>query len=47
MPDQEPARYLGVGDALPEITLPRLGGGELALTALRGKYVLLFLWASW
>ncbi len=41
------ARYLGVGDALPDLTLPLLGGGELTLRSFRGKYVLLFLWASW
>ncbi len=36
-----------VGDVLPDITLPRLEGGELALRELRGKRVLLFFWGSW
>jgi len=39
--------YVGVGDAMPEVTLPLLGGGTLNLGALRGKHVLLFMWASW
>jgi peroxiredoxin len=43
----EAARYLTVGDRFPELTLPRLGGGELSLASLRGKFALLFLWASW
>jgi peroxiredoxin len=42
-----PARYLGVGDAMPDFTLPLLGDGKLALSSLRGKFVLMFLWASW
>jgi peroxiredoxin len=36
-----------VGDPLPEIVLPRLDGGELALSSLRGKRLLLFFWGSW
>lgn len=36
-----------VGDRLPSITLPRLGGGEVALDTLRGKRRLLFMWGSW
>jgi peroxiredoxin len=35
------------GRAAPEFTLPRLGGGEIALRALRGKVVLLNFWATW
>jgi peroxiredoxin len=36
-----------VGDPLPDITLPLLAGGTLALGALRGKRLLLFFWGSW
>ena len=32
---------------LPAISLPRLGGGELALQSLRGRPVVLNLWATW
>ena len=41
------AQYLGVGDPLPNLALPLLGGGEVSLATLRGKFVLLFMWASW
>ena len=40
MHDITPARYLGVGDRLPDLTLPRLGGGELRISSLRGRFVL-------
>lgn len=36
-----------VGDMLPDIRLPRLSGGDLALGSLRGKRLLLFFWGSW
>ncbi len=36
-----------VGDPLPDIVLPRLDGGELALHELRGTRRLLFFWGSW
>jgi peroxiredoxin len=36
-----------VGDTLPDITLPKLDGGELDLGSLRGKKLLLFFWGSW
>lgn len=39
-----PAR---VGDTLPDITLPKLAGGELDLSKLRGKRLLLYFWGSW
>lgn len=38
---------LQVGDPLPDISLPRLDGGTLALAQLRGKRLLLFFWGSW
>lgn len=41
---QTPAR---IGDTLPDITLPKLDGGELNLNDLRGKRVLLYIWGSW
>jgi hypothetical protein len=31
----------------PELTLPEYRGGELSLSSLRGKKVLLLAWASW
>lgn len=36
-----------VGQELPDITLPRLDGGELDFNSLRGKKLLLFFWGSW
>jgi peroxiredoxin len=41
------ATTIRVGDRLPSITLPRLGGGEAALDGLRGKRRLLYMWGSW
>ena len=38
---------VGVGDRLPEVTLPGLDGGEVRLGDLRGKRRLLFFWGSW
>jgi thiol-disulfide isomerase/thioredoxin len=37
----------GVGHPAPEIVVERLNGQELALSSLRGKVVLLDVWASW
>jgi peroxiredoxin len=37
----------GVGDRFPDIVLPLLDGGELRISSLRGKKVLLFMWGSW
>ena len=37
----------GVGDPLPDVTLPSLGGGDYQLATLRGKRRLLFMWGSW
>ncbi len=37
----------GVGHPAPEIVVDRLDGGSLALSSLRGKVVLLDVWASW
>ena len=36
-----------VGDPFPDISLPRLGGGELSPRSLRGRRLLLFFWGSW
>lgn len=36
-----------VGDPYPDITLPRLDGGDLVLGDLRGKRLLLSYWSSW
>ncbi len=38
---------IGVGDRLPDVTLPGLDGEAVALGALRGKRRLLFFWGSW
>jgi hypothetical protein len=35
------------GDPFPDISLPRLDGGELVFRDLRGKRFLLFFWGSW
>jgi len=36
------------GDLLPDISLPLLSGeGDLDITSLRGKKLLLFFWGSW
>ena len=36
-----------VGSPLPDVALPRLGGGELAFGGLRGSKLLLYFWGSW
>lgn len=36
-----------MGHPYPDITLPCLDGGDLALGDLRGKRLLLFYWRSW
>jgi peroxiredoxin len=38
---------VGRGSPAPAFTLPRLGGGELSLEALRGQVVLVNFWATW
>lgn len=39
---------LAAGDLAPDFTLPRLDGpGEVRLSSLRGKVVVLNVWASW
>jgi cytochrome c biogenesis protein CcmG/thiol:disulfide interchange protein DsbE len=42
-----PAGGQGVGRPAPEIVVDRLNGHSLALSSLRGKVVLLDVWASW
>ena len=37
----------GVGRSAPEIVVDRIAGGNLKLSSLRGKVVLLDVWASW
>jgi thiol-disulfide isomerase/thioredoxin len=39
-------RTMGLGRTM-ELKLPRLGGGEVDLASLRGKVVLVDVWASW
>jgi peroxiredoxin len=43
----EPMRATAPGTLAPEINLPTPEGGKLALSSLRGKYVLIDFWASW
>lgn len=38
---------VSVGSLAPELVLPRPDGSALALSALKGKYVLIDFWASW
>lgn len=38
---------LAIGALAPDFTLPDTAGNELALSSLRGKYVLVDFWASW
>jgi hypothetical protein len=41
------SRVLAAGERLPDVALPLLDGGELAVGDLRGKKLLLFFWGSW
>ena len=43
----EPMRATATGTPAPEINLPTPEGPKLALSSLRGKYVLIDFWASW
>ena len=43
----EPMRATATGTLAPEINLPTPEGPKLALSSLRGKYVLIDFWASW
>ncbi len=43
----EPLRTTAAGAQAPEISLPTPEGKTLALSSLRGKYVLIDFWASW
>ena len=47
MGEEPRTTYLAVGDRMPDVQLPRLGGGDFAFTSLRGRFALLYLWASW
>lgn len=38
---------LGVGQLAPDFSMPDVNGKEIALSSLRGKYVLVDFWASW
>lgn len=40
-------RTTAIGSVAPDFKLPTPEGGEIALSSLRGKYVLIDFWASW
>src|SRR5690606_14385739 len=40
-------RSTAVGSIAPDFSLPTPEGGSIALSSLRGKYVLIDFWASW
>jgi peroxiredoxin len=42
-----PIESVQVGDRLPELRLPLLGGEQLDFASLRGTRILLFFWGSW
>lgn len=44
---REPAVALSAGEAAPALELPRIRGGTLGLTELRGKVVMVNIWATW
>ena len=39
--------YPDLGEIAPDFTLTSLNGGKVTLSDLRGKKVVLFMWASW
>ncbi len=43
----ENLKRLGIGAVAPEFTQPDTAGNPIALSSLRGKYVLVDFWASW
>ena len=44
---QQASNYVGVGDQLPDITLPNLNGVPVSFDSFHGKKHILFMWASW
>ena len=44
---QDVLRKVAIGQPAPDFTLPTPEGGEMALSELKGKYVLIDFWASW
>lgn len=47
MQKHQQTEYVGIGEPMPDVTLARLGGGEVRFSSLRGRFALLYLWASW
>jgi peroxiredoxin len=45
--EQELKAFLAPGRVAPEINLPNPDGKDIALSSLRGNYVLIDFWASW
>jgi peroxiredoxin len=37
----------GIGDIVPDFTLPSLDGVDVKLSDYQGKRVAVFMWASW
>lgn len=44
---KETTKQLNIGEIVPDIQLPNINGDTLALSELKGKYVLVDFWGSW
>jgi len=44
---QESNTILQVGDAMPNLTLTDINGGEVQLASYAGKKYIIYMWASW
>ena len=40
-------KFIRVGDMLPDVSFPDLGGNQVSLSSFRGERLLLFMWSSW
>jgi len=41
------SKFIGVGEAVPQIVLPDLEGEPVSLSTFLGRKLLVFMWASW